>query len=139
MKKLNSEPSNKKEFHNMMKNINKYKIIKKLEGEKLQYANIGDIFSSDVLYNNDYNIIDLIEQGFIELIPDIFPFEKEIIGKNVHSVYSICPDCHMKGINFPLEKECGNCGYPKCITYYDAQTINDYINSLLNKNKIQQY
>ena len=38
----------------------------------------------------------------------IFQFEKEIINKNIHSVYTHCLSCYMWGVNIQFEKECGN-------------------------------
>lgn len=65
----------------------------------------------------------------------IFPFEIEIVGKNQHSVWTKCKQCLQFGINMPLEKKCGNCGYTETITYYDAETIQKFINSLIERFK----
>jgi ribosomal protein L37E len=59
----------------------------------------------------------------------IFPFEKEVVGKNIHSVITVCPQCGSHGVNMPLEKECGNCGYTETRTYYDAETIHNLLQS----------
>lgn len=53
----------------------------------------------------------------------ISPWERLLVGKNIHSVYTLCRDCGMKGINFPFEEECGNCGSENTIRYYDKKTI----------------
>lgn len=117
------------EFIEQSKRINTYKVLKKMIGE-LSYANIGDKFHSDILYDRGYNIIGLVEKGFLELVPIVFPFEKELVGKNHNSVITFCSNCLMNSINLPLNKECGNCGYHKTTTYYDAETIQDYINKI---------
>lgn len=117
------------EFIEQSKRINTYKVLKKLIGE-LSYAEVGDKFQSDVLYDRGYNITGLVETGFLELVPIIFPFEADVVGKNHSSVLSFCQNCLMQSINLPLNKQCGNCGYHKTITYYDAETIQDYITSI---------
>jgi hypothetical protein len=116
----------KEEFYQLAKNRNRYKVLKPLIGE-LSHAKIGDTYFSDTLYERGYNMDALVEQGVLERIPDVFPFEKEIVGHNVHSVYSWCSECQSFGINAPLNKECGNCGYSKTHTYYDAETIDNYL------------
>lgn len=123
----------KKELHERAVNIRKYKVLKPLSGWFSKYKNkgVGEVFNSEVLYDRGYNIQQLIHQGSIELIPDVFPFQADIAGKNRHSVYSRCPECFQMSINMPLEVGCPSCGYPKTITYYDAETISDYINTLL--------
>lgn len=122
----------RQDFHTLTKNINVYRVVKPLVG-KLHHSKIGDKYNSETLYENDYNITDLLDRGFIELVPVTFPFESEIVNTNEHTVFSLCPDCHHWGVNFPLDKVCGNCGYPKTITYYDAETIDKYIKSLYLK------
>jgi len=119
----------KEEFLTYSKNQNTYKVIKQLPG-KLAYAEPGDKYNSKVLFDCGYNMFELVEQGYLELLPKVFPFEEEIVGKNIHSVHTVCPECRSQGINFPLIKECGNCGYPNCITYYDAETINNFLNKI---------
>ena len=116
-----------KEFFESVKNTNIYKILKPLNGE-LSYCQIGDKYTSDILYERGYNIIELVENGYLELVPKIFPFEHEIIDKNIHSVITVCGECGINGINLPLQKECGNCGYPYTKTYYDSETIQNYLN-----------
>lgn len=61
----------------------------------------------------------------------IYDFEKKITGKNHHTVYDRCPECLQTGVNMPLDKTCGNCGYEGTITYYDAKTINDLVNDTI--------
>lgn len=118
----------RKEFFELAKNRNRYKIIKPLEGA-LSYATQGDVFMSDTLYDRGYNILKLVDDGYLELVPRIFPFEKDIVGKNVHSVISVCPECGSHGINLPLDKQCGNCGYTETRTYYDAHTVHNLLES----------
>ena len=125
---------NKEDFLKLAKNRNKYRVLKPLTGE-LAYADIGDTFYSDTLYERGYNIDALVEQGILEMVPRVFQFEKEIVGKNAHSVYTLCSECKSWGINMPLEKQCGNCGYTECKTYYDAETIDKYLRALANQNK----
>jgi ribosomal protein L37E len=118
------------EFFQLAKNRNTYKVIKPLGGE-LSYAKVGDKFMSDTLFDRGYNILQLAKDGYLELIPRIFPFEIDVVGKNIHSVITICPECGSHGINMPLEKECGSCGYTETRTYYDAETIHNLINNQL--------
>jgi ribosomal protein L37E len=120
---------NRQEFLQLAKNRNKYRVLKQLDGE-LNYANVGDFFYSDTLFDRGYNMNALVESGYLELVPRVFPFEKEIVGKNHFSVITVCPECGSNGVNMPLEKECGNCGYTETRTYYDAETI---YYELLNK------
>ena len=117
------------EFIEYSKNINRYKLKKRL-APPLDYAEIADSFHSDTLYEAGYNILELVNSGFLDVIPQIFPFEKDVVGKNIYSVITVCPQCGSHGVNFPLEKECGNCGYTKTRTYYDAQTIQNLIDNL---------
>lgn len=125
-------PISKEELHQRAVNVKIYRLIKPLDGYFSRYKNkaVGDKFTSEVLYESGYNINDLLEQGKIKEVPPIFPFEKDITGTNQHSVYSKCPECFGWGINGPLENVCGNCGYPKTIQYYDAETIQNFIDSL---------
>lgn len=118
----------KDEFFQLAKNRNRYKVLKKLEGE-LSYADIGDTYGSDTLYDRGYNILQLVKDGYLQPIPRIFSFEKEIVGKNVHSVLTVCPQCGSHGVNMPLEKDCGDCGYTETRTYYDAETIQNFMDS----------
>lgn len=50
-------------------------------------------------------------------------WERELIGKNKHSVYTWCFDCCTYGCNMPNNYECGNCGSKNTVKYYDAETI----------------
>lgn len=50
-------------------------------------------------------------------------WEKKLVGKNIHSVFTWCKDCGMKGCNIPFEDECGNCGSKNTVRYYDKETI----------------
>jgi len=50
-------------------------------------------------------------------------WERKLIGKNIHSVFTWCKDCGMKGCNIPFENECGNCGSKNTVRYYDKETI----------------
>jgi DnaJ-class molecular chaperone len=50
-------------------------------------------------------------------------WERKLIGKNIHSVFTFCKDCHSKGVNIPFCDECGNCGSKNTVRYYDKETI----------------
>ncbi len=50
-------------------------------------------------------------------------WEQKLIGKNIHSVFTWCKDCHSEGINIPFNDECGNCGSKNTVRYYDKETI----------------
>jgi rRNA maturation endonuclease Nob1 len=50
-------------------------------------------------------------------------WEKELVGKNIHSVFTWCKDCGMEGCNIPFNDECGNCGSKNTVRYYDKETI----------------
>lgn len=113
----------KEEFYQLAENRNLYVVTKKLSGE-LSYADIGDRFYSDTLYARGYNMDVLCESGHLKKIEEPFEWQKSIVGKNVHSVLVYCPECGSWGCNEPLSIVCGNCNYPKGITYYDSQTIN---------------
>ncbi len=115
---------NREVFLEKAANSKTYKVIKKLYGE-LSYAYIGDRYGSEVLYDRGYNINRLVKEGFLECVDEPFEWQEKLVGRNVHSVKVWCPECLSFGINQPLDIKCGNCGYPKGITYYDAQTIND--------------
>jgi hypothetical protein len=54
-------------------------------------------------------------------------WEEKAVGKNVHSVYVFCYECKTDGINFPLERKCGNCGSMDTMTYYDRETITNLL------------
>jgi rRNA maturation endonuclease Nob1 len=50
-------------------------------------------------------------------------WEQKLVGRNIHSVFTWCKDCGMKGCNIPFEDECGNCGSKNTVRYYDKETI----------------
>lgn len=50
-------------------------------------------------------------------------WEHQLIGKNIHSVFTWCKDCHNEGVNIPFNDECGNCGSKNTVRYYDKETI----------------
>ena len=50
-------------------------------------------------------------------------WEQKLIGKNIHSVFTWCKDCHSEGVNIPFNDECGNCGSKNTVRYYDKETI----------------
>jgi ribosomal protein L37E len=50
-------------------------------------------------------------------------WEKKLVGKNIHSVFTLCRTCGMHGINMPFEDSCGNCGSKDTVRYYDKKTI----------------
>ena len=69
-------------------------------------------------------------------------WEKEAVGKNVHSVYTHCLSCSTWGVNMPLDKICGNCGKSTdTYTYYDSETISLLLSSqkLDLKKKIEEW
>lgn len=117
-------PMTKEEFYDRASKRHLYKVLKKLDGQ-LSYAVIGDRYYSDTLYDCGYNILQLVKDGFLLCVDEPFEWQKALVGKNSHTVYSWCSECQSFGINLPLNNVCGNCGYTKCLTYYDAQTIND--------------
>lgn len=121
----------KEKFLELAKNESTYRTLKEFPIPSGK-AKVGDKFRSKILYDMGYNMLDFIERGYLERIPDVFDFEHEVIGKNQHSVHTWCPECFAWSINMPLEKECG-CGYPKGITYYDAETIDNYIKTILTQ------
>lgn len=120
------------EFIQNSANIHTYRILKPLP-EELSYLKTGDKVQNSTLYDRGYNILKLVEHGYIKNIDEPYDWQKELVGKNEHSVYSWCGQCQTFGINFPLDNKCGSCGYEKCITYYDAQTIDVMIESLKRK------
>jgi len=63
---------NRQDFFKLAKNRNKYRVLKPLDGE-LSYAKVGDFFFSDTLFDRGYNMNELIKDGFLELVPIIFP------------------------------------------------------------------
>ena len=50
-------------------------------------------------------------------------WERKLIGKNIHSVFTWCKDCHSEGVNIHFNDECGNCGSKNTVRYYDKETI----------------
>lgn len=68
----------------------------------------------------------------------IYPFEKQIVGKNLNKVYTLCQANHACGwgVNMPLNKQCGNCNDTEHgVTYYDAETIQNFIDERDQKQK----
>jgi len=47
----------------------------------------------------------------------------QLLRKNLHSVYTLCNECHTWGVNYPGSKECGNCGSFDTMVYYDEETV----------------
>lgn len=111
-------------FYKKAANTNLYRVLKPLP-PPLDYSSRNDKYHSDILYDRGYNINQLVSDGYLELAEEPFQWQKDLVGKNKHSVYCWCPECQSFGINMPLQTVCGNCGYPKCTTYYDVHTIND--------------
>src|SRR6185312_2852089 len=108
---------NKKEFVEVSVNFKTYRILAELPGE-LSYLQIGDRISSQTLYERGYNILWLISDQYIRNINEPYDWQKDLVGKNDHTVHSWCPECQSFGVNMPLDNKCGRCGYAKCITYY---------------------
>jgi hypothetical protein len=123
MEKINKELQ---EFIDTSGNAKTYRIVRRLSGD-LSYLKEGEKIASSALYDNGYNILDLLKYGMIKSADEPFDWQRDLVGKNEHSVYSRCPQCQSFGVNMPLDNVCGNCGYQKCITYYDAQTIDQHI------------
>ncbi len=116
-----------------MENRTKYRVLKTFSPpDRLKnWAKKGDIYGASVIYDWGYNIDALIKSGHIEACPkEPFDFQKEIVGKNCHSVYSWCPECLDFKINMPLVNKCEGCGHTATVTFYDAETINNYLSSL---------
>ena len=120
----------KEEFIKTSGNRNTYRIVKKLPDGALSYMSIGDKVMNSTLYDRGYNILKLVQHGYIKNIEEPYEWQKQLVGKNEHSVHVKCPECGSFGINTPLDNQCGNCGYAKGITYYDAETIDRYLTSL---------
>jgi hypothetical protein len=119
----------KEEFIETSGNIHVYRILKLLpEGT----WKVGDKVHSSTLYECGHNIVKLLKYGYIKNIDEPYEWQKELVGKNEHSVFVSCGQCGHWGCNSPLDNKCGNCGYEKCITYYDAQTIDVLINVIKN-------
>lgn len=128
MQENNNEPQHisKEEFIANSENYRVYGVVKTLPGD-LSYMKPGDKVSNKTLYDNGHNIAKAIQWGYIKSSDEPFDWQKELVGKNEHSVYSWCPECQSFGVNMPLDTKCGNCGYAKCTTFYDAQTIDSLI------------
>ncbi len=56
-------------------------------------------------------------------VVSVTAWEHKLIGKNIHSVFTWCKDCRMRGCNVPFNDECGNCGSKNTVRYYDKETI----------------
>jgi len=112
-----------------------YEVVKPLKGYFSKYKNkaVGHRFSAEILFKREYNINQLLKEGKIVEIPKIFPFEIEIVSQNQHSVWTKCKECLHFGINMPLNKKCANCGCEETITYYDADSVQRFINSLTER------
>lgn len=134
---MEQEKMSKEEFIANSGNIHIYRIVKQLPAE-LSYLKPGDKVKNSVLYDRGYNILKLVETGYIKNIDEPYDWQKELVGKNEHSVLSVCGECGSHGVNFPLDNKCGNCGYEKCITYYDAQTIDVLITKIKAEVEINQ-
>lgn len=117
----------KKEFIATSGNTHTYRIIKQLPEGDLAYLKIGEKIASSVLYDRDYNINKLVKHGYLRFIDEPYEWQKSLVGNNEHSVLCICGVCATNFTPFPLENKCPNCGYEKCVTYYDAQTIDKYM------------
>lgn len=122
------------EFIEKSKNWKRYKVLRQLPDNGTSHAIIaGNCYYSGTFYDSEYNINELIEEGYIILYEEPFPFQKDLVGNNKRTVYCYCPQCKSFGVNTPLEMTCGNCGYTKTVTYYDAETINDYLEAYKNQ------
>lgn len=119
-----------KEFIETSGDIHVYRILKRLPGGTWK---VGDKVHNGTLYDHGYNILKMVKYGYIKNIDEPYDWQKELVGKNEHSVFVSCGQCGQWAVNFPLDNKCSNCGYEKCITYYDAQTIDVLINSIKNQ------
>lgn len=106
-------------------NVNLYRILIPIPGCTWQ---INDKVQGGTLYELGLNMLELVANGYIKNINEPYEWQKWLVGKNEHSVYSICGQCGNQQVPFPLDNKCGSCGYQRCITYYDAQTIDLLIN-----------
>lgn len=125
--------SEKKEFLENVKNRNIYEVLETFTppNRNKNWAKKGDEYGSGVIYDWGLNPETLVKGGKIRLIEkEPFKWQKDIVGNNIHSVYSWCPECLKFGINMPLVNECPDCGHTATITYYDAKTIDNYISAL---------
>lgn len=130
--------SDKKQFLETQKNRNTYRVLETFTppNRNKNWAKKGDTYGSDTIFDWGLNPTSLVEEGKLELLEkEPFEWQKELVGKNVHTVHSWCPQCLSFGVNMPLENECGNCGHTATRTYYDAKTINNYIKALEEKIK----
>lgn len=59
--------------------------------------------------------------------------EKELVGKNIHSVYLRCNECKLFGVPMPLDRICGNCGSKDTIVYYDSETIKAFATRIVEE------
>jgi len=129
------EEQDKKEFLKRIKNRNTYEVLEtfKPPSNEFSLAKKGSIYTSGVIYDWGLNPDDLVKQGKIKLLEkEPYKWQEELVGENVHTVYSWCPECLTFGVNMPLYNECRDCGHTATITYYDAKTINNYLNRLNN-------
>jgi len=64
----------------------------------------------------------------------------QLLRKNLHSVYTLCNECHTWGVNYPGSKECGNCGSFDTMVYYDEETVAQALQDqrLLDQNKTKR-
>ena len=128
----------KKEFLESIKNRNTYEVLETFTppNRNKNWAKKGDTYGGGTIYDWGLNPETLIKEGKIILIEkETFQWQKDIVGKNKHSVYSWCPECLKFGINMPLENECLDCGHTATITYYDAKTINALVKPIFKRNK----
>lgn len=116
-----------KQFIKTSENIHIYRVLKLIPEGTWQ---IGDKVHNSTLYHAGHNIEKLLKHGYIKNIDEPYDWQKELVGKNEHSVYVKCGQCGQWGCNFPLDNKCANCGYAKGITYYDAETIDVLINKI---------
>lgn len=54
----------------------------------------------------------------------ISKWQKDLINKNLHSVFTRCFDCSTWGVGLHGCNSCGNCNSKNTVEYYDAMTIN---------------
>ena len=121
----------KKTFIETSGNVHLYRILKLIPGCDWK---VNDRVQSGTLYDKGFNILELVEKKYIKNIDEPYEWQKWLVGKNEHSVLSLCGQCGHQQVPFPLDNKCGSCGYERCITYYDAQTIDLLINHLKTNN-----
>lgn len=122
--------ADKKQFLKTQKNRSTYEVLKTFTppNRSKNWAKKGDTYGSDVIYAWGLNPEALVKEGKLSLKEkEPFKWQKDIVGKNVHTVYNWCPQCLNFAINMPLENECGDCGHTATVTYYDAKTINEHV------------